>query len=248
MRVVSLVPSLTETLVEAGVDVVGRTRFCIHPSEKVKDIPIMGGTKSADWSKLPEADLVIFDKEENTKDMADSCPIDYFAVHVTSLGSLENALDDLSVKLSNSTLSGWAKELRIYIDQDKPKRSSLEDLPGLIKKNKSLKDADSLRYLIWKKPFMEVGKNTFIADMFRCLGYEEFIRSFNEMNYPKLDVDLEKEDSTELLVLSSEPYPFGKEWDTDWEGSKRMACLIDGELYSWFGIRSIKFLRENLKS
>ena len=72
MRVVSLVPSLTETLLECGVEVVGRTRFCIHPADKVADIPAVGGTKEVNWQRCLalEPDLVVMDKEENTLEMA----------------------------------------------------------------------------------------------------------------------------------------------------------------------------------
>jgi hypothetical protein len=247
MKVVCLVPSLTETLIEAGVDVVGRTHFCIHPQDKVKNIPVIGGTKSADWSKLKGADLVVFDKEENTKEMAEACPFPYFAVHVTGLSSLVQALSDLSQKLSNARLSEWAIELKGYVETKPKKKNNLDNLPGILKQNRSLSKARRLRYLIWKNPFMEVGKNTFIADIFRCLGYEEFLVELSEKNYPVAEIDLDNENDDLAIVLSSEPYPFAKDWEKEWKEAKLSTCLVDGELYSWFGIRSLRFLRENLR-
>ena len=63
---------LDRCLIEAGIEVVGRTRFCIHPREKIKNIPAVGGTKNVDWQKVNElkADLLILDQEENPKWMA----------------------------------------------------------------------------------------------------------------------------------------------------------------------------------
>jgi len=99
MRVVSMVPSWTETLLECGCEVVGRTRFCIHP-ERVRDIPIVGGTKSIDWDKVGalNADLLLLDREENTRSMSVESPIEVFATHVTSVDDLAPELERLSVR------------------------------------------------------------------------------------------------------------------------------------------------------
>ena len=84
-----LVPSITETLIEAGVEVVGRTRFCIHPAEKIKSISIVGGTKNIDWQKVEalKADALILDKEENPQSFANNSPIPYFAYHFEDVES-----------------------------------------------------------------------------------------------------------------------------------------------------------------
>ena len=69
MRVICLVPSLTETLLECGVDVVGRTRFCIHPASRVAEITRVGGTKGVDWDRCAtlNPDIVIFDREKTSR-------------------------------------------------------------------------------------------------------------------------------------------------------------------------------------
>ena len=72
-KVVSLVPSWTETLIEANVNVIGRTRFCIYPAQKVKDIAVVGGTKSVNIDQLSrlQPDFIVVDQQENTREMAD---------------------------------------------------------------------------------------------------------------------------------------------------------------------------------
>ena len=90
LRVISMVPSWTETLLYAGIQVVGRTRYCIHPADKVAQIPIVGGTKDIKWDLVQDlqADLVLLDREENPLEMAESSPIPFLATHVSSLREL----------------------------------------------------------------------------------------------------------------------------------------------------------------
>src|ERR1022692_4596445 len=90
VRVISMVPSWTETLIESGVNVVGRTRFCIHPKDQVKSIQAVGGTKDIDWDKVNglKPNLVILDQEENPKSMADQCPFPILATHVTQISDV----------------------------------------------------------------------------------------------------------------------------------------------------------------
>ena len=113
MKVVSLVPSLTETLLACGVEVVGRTRYCIHPAETVRDIAVVGGTKGVNWQRVSELspDLVVMDKEENTREMADACPLPWHATHVTSIQTTGEGLLELARLLASRELetlaSGW---------------------------------------------------------------------------------------------------------------------------------------------
>ncbi|MAF91082.1 MAG: Fe3+-siderophores ABC transporter protein [Bdellovibrionaceae bacterium] len=240
MRVISLIPSITETLIECGVNVVARTRYCIHPSNKVKDIPIIGGTKAVQWDKAPQADLVILDKEENTKEMAASCPYPRFVIHITNLENLRNTLVDLSVELKNQKLLDLANKLETVLKKEVVEQKTLREFPGIIQANEEFFQAKSLSYLIWKKPFMKIGSNTFISDMIKALGYSSFF-VFQESKYPELKtLDASKNQG---YILSSEPYPFAKEY-AEW--SKSYPCaLVDGESFSWYGIRSIEFLCKN---
>lgn len=240
MKVVSFVPSLTETLLECGVDVVGRTRYCIHPAEKVANIPIVGGTKNADWSKVYElnVDLVLFDREENTEEMAEDCTLPYFATHVIDLASLGSELQRLGEKLSNKKLIEVAKRATVLAAAKPLTTLPNTNLPHIKKWNiESLKSADNILYLIWRNPWMGVGRNTFIGDVLAKLGLT--LPTFDD-RYPVLELRDYKKSKT-LLLFSSEPYPFQK-YEDELVKLGYPSALVDGENFSWFGIRSIRFL------
>lgn len=229
MKVVSFVPSLTETLIECGVDVVGRTRYCIHPTS-AKEIPVVGGTKNANWSKVYElnCDLVLFDREENTAEMAEECQLPYYATHVSDIKSLARELMTLGERLKNSALIKLARRAEA-VDALTPPSS-----PGSEKK---------VVYMIWKNPWMAVGPKTFIADVLAKTGREIF--PFEE-KYPVVHLDDLKDKNIEVY-FSSEPYPFLRE-------QEQLSHLgfthrfVDGEHFSWFGIRSLRYLESILKA
>ena len=98
-----MVPSWTETLLACGCEVVGRTRFCIHPVE-ARQIPVVGGTKTIDWDRVRALapDLLLLDQEENPRTMYDESPCDVFATHITSVRDVGPELDRLSLRLGDS--------------------------------------------------------------------------------------------------------------------------------------------------
>jgi ABC-type Fe3+-hydroxamate transport system substrate-binding protein len=234
MKVISLVPSMTETLIEAGVEVVGRTRFCIHPSEKVKTIPIVGGTKNIDWIKVKalNADFLLLDKEENPKFFADESTLPYLTTHVEDVLSLVENLKHLGRELKNKSL----KEYALRFEKLKAKHIPLDNFVDWIISPKDINN--DIEYMIWKDPLMAVGRNTFIGSVLNYLGYE--LPSYDS-KYPKLS-NLNKD---KTYLFSSEPYPFLK--NKDWIKSCGVPSgLVDGESFSWFGVRSLKFLERNL--
>ena len=111
MRIISLVPSWTETLIESGIYPVGRTRFCIHPVGMVDKIQIVGGTKQANWELIEKLrpDLIILDREENPKDFSEK-GFKFWASHVTDGKSLEKNLRELSSLLKNDQLKVLAQQ------------------------------------------------------------------------------------------------------------------------------------------
>jgi ABC-type Fe3+-hydroxamate transport system substrate-binding protein len=230
MRVISLVPSWTETFIEAGVHVVGRTRFCIHPDHKVKDIAIIGGTKSIHIDKIKDLkpDLIILDKEENTKEIAevlDQNGLKWFATHVTDIASCSAALADLSERLGQiKILKQWSEE---YLNI---KNSELKKLIAPEIK------FEYINYVIWKNPWMCVGENTFIGDVLRQFNIE---LAKNEKKYYEINTeDLQKT----YCLFSSEPYPFNNELQI-LKSEGFCGQLIDGECISWFGVRNLNFMK-----
>lgn len=241
-KVVCLVPSLTETLIACGVDVVGRTSFCIHPKDRVGSIPIVGGTKRAFWSRLEglNADFVIMDREENTRAMAENSPVPVLDTHIVSLETAADEFAKLSGPLSNSKLSDIADRYRQIASAEFKKRD-LEELPGVlqwIKKPSS--PIEKIIYIIWRNPWMRVHRDCYIGSALAKFGVE--IEAHGR--YPQVPED-ELLSPRNLLLFSSEPYLFGKEiheLSTLGQGPK---ALVDGELWSWFGVRSLGFLEKS---
>ena len=244
MNVICLVPSLTETLIECGVNVVGRTKFCIHPIGKVEAIAKVGGTKNVDWTKCEniKPDLVVFDKEENNKEMADSCPYPWVAVHITSVDNIGKELSVLANKLNNMELEKVAKEWNMLSKLEPLSLDSWMNIPGCIDLlNNKRKEYSKIEYVIWKQPWMVVGEATFINSMLHKVGFGDYISNYQE-SYPEIELEkLDKEDT--FILFSSEPYPFEK--DKDWLNENSFnGAIVDGEFYSWFGIRSMNHLKE----
>jgi ABC-type Fe3+-hydroxamate transport system substrate-binding protein len=242
MRVISLVPSWTETLIEAGVQVCGRTRFCIHPQEKVSTIPAVGGTKEIDWEKVAslKPDLVLFDKEENPKKFSEECPFPWIATHVVDLNSAHEETKMLAAELKNQKLREQT-ELWEQVLQQAPRKWSFEQIPGEIKKLQTLsgssKKGRKIIYVIWKKPWMAAHQSTYIGSVLKHLGAPLADLQSPEP-YPHLKEELMREN---YILFSSEPYPFLKK-ENELAAGGFTGSIVDGESYSWFGIRGLNFL------
>lgn len=234
MRVVSFVPSWTETLIASGVEVVGRTRFCIHPESAIKAIAVVGGTKNIliDQVVALKPDFVLFDKEENNQEMYQLCldrGLNCYATHVTDLKSCGEELLQLAKLVKNDQLAVWGNA---YL--------SLQSLPISHFKKCILEGefvpSANYSYVIWKHPFMRVSPNTFIGDVLKIF---EINLESNEKKYPEIsDEELKKT----FCLFSSEPFPFAKYY-AELKAQGFNGVLVDGEHLSWYGIRTLKFLQ-----
>jgi hypothetical protein len=242
-----MVPSWTETLLECGCDVVGRTRFCIHP-ERARDIPVVGGTKSIDWDKVGalDADLLLLDREENTRAMWEESPIGVFATHVTSVDDLAPELERLAGWLAAPALRDvGARWARVAGCAD-TRLGSWPDLPGVIEwiRPPAVPAIGPYAYLIWRDPWMGIGPGTFIASMLAAVGlpadrlFPSDARKGNP-KYPVIEPASLPPDA--VLLASSEPYPFHRRRES-LLALDRPAALVDGVSFSWFGVRSLSFL------
>ena len=229
-RIISLCPSITETLFHLGLEekIVGRTRFCIHPKEKVKSAVRVGGTKEIKFDRLHslKPDLIISEKEENTPEMVAELEKKY-PVFVSDVVDFESGLKMIK-DLGNLTNSNEkANQLTENIKQN------WLELPRFSRSPKTI-------YLIWKKPYMSIGSNTYIDDILSRLGMENVTKSFSG-RYPEISLEKIQEFAPEYILLSSEPYPF-KEKDID-EFKKILpnskVLLVDGEMFSWYGSRML---------
>lgn len=234
-----MVPSWTESLLWAGINVVGRTRFCLHPDDRVGEIPIVGGTKDWNLEKVQAAapDLVILDREENPLAMAEA-GLPYWASHVKGIASMPEALSDLALRLENERLASLARRW-LHILETPLTLPDLEALPGVVEWGRRPRvRVENVVYVIWKDPWMAVGPETFIGSVLSHLGLP--VHPFSEA-YPKIELEALPEET--LLLFSSEPYPFLRKRQ-GLDQLKNPHAFVDGELFSWFGIRSLRFLED----
>ncbi|MEQ9304474.1 MAG: helical backbone metal receptor [Marinoscillum sp.] len=222
-RIVSLVPSQTEFLLDVGAPVVGRTKFCVHPQGVVDDIPIVGGTKNFRFEKIRELqpDLIIGNKEENYQEGIEELERE-FPVWMSDIFTLEDSFE-MMYELGN---------ICHLNDQTEEIIQECRDATEKVKDSKSGK----VIYLIWNKPWMAAGKNTFIHHFLTHLGYENLI---SEERYPELTTEQITTLNPDKILFSSEPFPFKEEHLSEargcWPNSECM--LVDGEIHSWYGSR-----------
>lgn len=245
MRVVSMVPSWTETLLKAGVQVVGRTRFCIHPPQLITNIPIVGGTKDVSWDLVVDLkpDLVLLDQEENPLEMAEDCPLPYLATHVSSLMTLQQELVRLGEYFENAALMEMSVEA-LDIVEAPPLKWDFQKIPGFLEwVRPPSRSYEEVLYLIWKKPWMSVTRETYIGSLLEKLGAR--LVPFPEGE--KYPVIAEEDLKQAFPLFSSEPFPFQKKVGElralDLDGA-----IVNGESYSWFGVRSLEFLKQSYKN
>lgn len=228
-RIISLVPSQTELLYDLGLDqsVMGITKFCVHPAEWKKSKTIIGGTKNIHHEKIMalQPDLIIANKEENVKEQVEALAENY-NVFVTDIATLD---DSLQMIHDIGKLSHTSAKANTIIENIKQGFKNLSSL-------KKIKTA----YFIWCNPYMTIGGDTFIHDMLARCGFENIFSS--QTRYPVININELKEKECELLLLSSEPFPFRQkhidELRQHLPGTKIL--LVDGEMFSWYGSRLLQ--------
>ncbi|RZK53484.1 MAG: cobalamin-binding protein [Pedobacter sp.] len=232
-RIVSLVPSQTELLFDLGLDeeVIGITKFCIHPIEKFASKTKVGGTKKLLIEKIRDLqpDLIIGNKEENTQHEVELL-MQEFPVWMSDISNLEEAMTTIAQIGELVDRQPEAAYLNHLIN------AGFTDLQTLALTKRIDK---TVAYLIWKNPYMVAGRNTFIDDILRKIGLNNVIK---QSRYPEIDINELKTASCELVFLSSEPYPFKQKHIEEIESALPDAkvMLVDGEMFSWYGSRLVK--------
>lgn len=237
MRIVSLVPSWTETLLLAGAEIVGRTRYCLYPEDKVEHIQVVGGTKDWDLTKIQELkpDIILLDQEENPRWMAEKSPAPLHVTHVTSVADMARELEGLRVLTGLGILSQWAERWRRVAENPLHNTEA-----GILEWGR--RPESTIRqtlYVIWRKPWMTVNSNTFVGSMLEHCGHT--LLEIPGGKYPQLDLEAWPDKAETLLFFSSEPYSFLERR----EGLAELGfpyAFANGESFSWFGIRSLQFL------
>lgn len=231
--IVSLVPSLTELLFDLGLgeQVTGRTRFCIHPEESVKRIPIIGGTKNPRIDKIKQInpDLVIASKEENRKEDIEELETTS-EILLTDIGSIEDALIAVYEIGERCGRVDKAEKLTDEI------RGVLDEIPD--------EPVQTVAYMIWREPWMTVGGDTYIHSVLKNWNLENLYRG--EKRYPKTTLRELNRKRPELILLSSEPYPFKEDHMKEVEEMcpASRVLMVDGEWFSWYGSRMLPSFRK----
>ena len=228
-RIISLVPSQTELLFDLGLEteLVGITKFCVHPQPKVRTKIKIGGTKNFNFDRITslDPDLIIGNKEENYRDGIEKLKTQY-PVWMSDVRNLQDnhamiiALGQISNRLSRARL--LTENIRQMIDAFEPVT------------------AKSVLYLIWKKPYMAVGTDTYINEILKLCGFDNVLQ--NQTRYPELEAEQIKALNPEVILLSSEPFPFKPRHLDEFRAICPHAniLLVDGEMFSWFGSRLLK--------
>lgn len=244
-RVLSLVPSLTELMFDLGLagNLVGRTHYCIHPADRIDEIPSVGGTKKIKMDRVrdlaPTHALVNVD--ENPKGMADE------------LGSM-----GIDVIVTHPMHPDDNQALYMLIGHVFGVNTAANELTARYRAARDAFDrtgnypARDVIYLIWKNPWMAIEANTYIA---RTLGLVNWrvvtpgadpALTGDAARYPGVTLDDRSLKDADLVLFSSEPYAFTErdldEFKQTFPDHAEKAHLVDGEMTSWYGSRAIRGL------
>ena len=232
-RVISLVPSLTESICYLGLEekIVGVTKFCVHPKHIKKQKTIVGGTKSLKLESIKalKPDIIIANKEENNKEdielLTKSFPV--YVSDINSVNDLYNFHEDLG---SIFGIEAKTKNLNQEIEKE-------------ISKVKNIFKGEKVLYLIWESPLMGAASKTFINHILNFIGLKNELSSLER--YPTVETFNLNPD---LVFLSSEPFPFTEKHLVKYKGlfENAKVLLVDGEVFSWYGARLLHLVMEVL--
>ncbi len=235
MRLVSLCPSLTELVFDLGRGdrLVGRTKFCVHPADRVPAVEPVGGTKNPKVERIIalQPDLVLLNAEENRAEDAHALERAGLRLHV----SMPRTAAETAAMVREIAADIDAREAGERIARD------IEDRAARV--HGAAFGAAPVRYayLIWREPWMTVNDDTFIAHLLALPGG---VNAFGDdpARYPTITLDALRAAAPDVVLLSSEPFPFGvKHVDELAEAlgwARERFRLVDGEALSWHGSRT----------
>jgi len=229
-RIVSLVPSQTELLASFELDdeVLGITKFCVHPESWRKKKLIIGGTKNFQLEQIHQIqpDLILGNKEENYQEGIEEL-MKHYPVWMSDIRTPDDALVMIG---EIGHITGKAVEAKKLITAIQQSWTNMMKLPPL-----------RVLYLIWRKPWMGVASGTFIHGMLHLAGLKNCLTQ--QSRYPQLTDEEVRSIKPDYVFLSSEPYPFKEKHIQELQNllPSSKILLVDGEIFSWYGSRMQMF-------
>jgi iron complex transport system substrate-binding protein len=239
VRIVSLCPSITESLVAMGLEneLVGVTRYCVHPREVTSCLLKVGGTKDPDLAAVRalRPDLVFMNAEENRREDIEALARD-FSVDV----SHPRKVAEVPPLLRRfGRLTGREKEAEEI-------SSKVEEGIERIERGRLALPAFRYTYLVWKEPWMIAGPRTYVADLLRIAGGTSSLEEEGrpESDYPTTDESSILASCPEVLLLPDEPYRFREKHAASWRGllPATKVLLVPGDDWCWHGVRTLRGL------
>jgi ABC-type Fe3+-hydroxamate transport system substrate-binding protein len=235
MRIVSLCPSLTELVFDLGLGdaLVGRTKFCVHPADGVAQVEKVGGTKNPKVERIIELapDLVLLNEEENRREDADALVRAGLRIHS-------------SFPKTPAETATMVRSIGAAVERpDEAERiaEEIEERAERVRGAAAGRPAVSYAYLIWRDPWMVVNGDTFVSAMLALAGGQNVFASLPE-RYPVITPEMLRDTDPELVLLSSEPFPFTPRHAEELMAATGLPAdrfsLVDGELLSWHGSRT----------
>ncbi|EKT3964639.1 ABC transporter substrate-binding protein [Flavobacterium psychrophilum] len=233
-RIISLVPSQTELLCDLGLEenLIGITKFCVHPYYLKSIKKIVGGTKKINYDKIStlNPDIIICNKEENTLEIVEELR-KICTVWVTNIITIEDNFQMISD-------FGQLFSCRTEAQKINDKLSF-----GLTEFKKFIKDKpiQKAAYFIWKNPYMVAGSDNFINELLKLNNFENIYDKGER--YPTIELKkIRLEGDPDLVFLSSEPFPFKEEhaFEIGRFTHHAKTIFVDGEMFSWYGSRLLK--------
>lgn len=236
-RIVSLTPSITELLfaLELGEFMVGRTRYCVHPQPAVNMLPSIGGTKNIHYSRLLalQPTHVVVNIDENPRALAERIAQDGIEVIVTHPLRPED----------NVTLYRLLGGIFQRATQAEQLVATFNAALAELRRETWIRR--QVLYLIWRKPWMGIGRETYIAALLELVGWES-LPVQSATRYPVLQLERSLLDAAELVLFSTEPYTFREQdlraFSRDYQVPTHKLHLIDGAMLAWYGSRAIAAL------
>lgn len=235
MRLVSLCPSLTELVFDLGLDgaLIGRTRFCVHPADRVGAIERVGGTKNPKVRRIVELapDLVLMNAEENRREDAEALAAAGIRCHV-------------SLPKTAADAAAMVRSIGAAVDRMRAAEAIATDIEvrtARVRAAAATRAPVSYAYLIWRDPLMAVNADTFIDALLTQAGGRNVFGAFAD-RYPAITTDQLRSADPDLVLLSTEPFPFDARHVEELAAATGLPRdrirIVDGELLSWHGSRT----------